>query len=180
MSTTPSLFDLKELCHQAGVTPRTVRYYIQYGLLPAPGQPGPGARYGRNHLARLRLIRRLQDRHLPLSEIRAQLDGMDEATLEQLSERPASPSSQSALGYIEDLLQSPHVQPARSGRFVESNARVSPESEPRLEERATWERVALGRNVELHIRRPLSKSENRLVENLLAHARNLFRKEELS
>src|SRR5688572_5180165 len=155
MPTTPSLFDLKELCRQAGVTPRTVRYYIQYGLLPAPGQPGPGARYGRNHLARLRLIRLLQDRHLPLSEIRAQLDGMDEATLEQLSERPA-PSSQSALGYIEDLLQSPHVQPARSSRFVESSAKASPKGEPRLEERATWERVVLGRNVELHIRRPLS------------------------
>lgn len=69
----PSVFDLNELSDRAGVTPRTVRYYIQQGLLRSPGTPGPGARYGEGHLGRLRLIRRLQREHQPLAEIRHRL-----------------------------------------------------------------------------------------------------------
>jgi DNA-binding transcriptional MerR regulator len=36
-------YDLAELCDLADVTPRTVRYYVQQGLLPSPGARGPGA-----------------------------------------------------------------------------------------------------------------------------------------
>ena len=63
----PKLADL------GGVTPRTVRYYLSSGLLPGVGQSGPGAKYGEDHLGRLRLIRRLQRDHLPLAEIRRRL-----------------------------------------------------------------------------------------------------------
>ena len=70
-------YSLTELADLAGVTPRTVRYYLAQGLLPAVGQTGPGAKYDDRHLARLRLIRRLQTEHLPLAEIRRRLDGLD-------------------------------------------------------------------------------------------------------
>ena len=63
-------WDLNELADAAGVTPRTVRYYVQQGLLPAPAARGPGAHYERDHLDRLRLIKRLQRQHYPLAEIR--------------------------------------------------------------------------------------------------------------
>ena len=39
-------YGLTELADVAAVTPRTVRYYIAQGLLPAVGQSGPGAKYG--------------------------------------------------------------------------------------------------------------------------------------
>ena len=39
-------YTLQELATIAGVTPRTVRYYISVGLLPSPGQVGPSTRYG--------------------------------------------------------------------------------------------------------------------------------------
>ena len=71
-------YSLTDLVRLAGVTPRTVRYYVAQGLLPSPEQAGPSTRYGEGHLARLRLIRRLQRDHLPLAEIRARLDGLDE------------------------------------------------------------------------------------------------------
>ena len=70
-------YSLTELADLAGVTPRTVRYYLAQGLLPAVGQTGPGAKYDERHLARLRLIRRLQTEHLPLAEIRRRLDDLD-------------------------------------------------------------------------------------------------------
>ena len=41
----PSRHSLTELADLAGVTPRTVRYYLAQGLLPAVGQTGPGSKY---------------------------------------------------------------------------------------------------------------------------------------
>src|SRR5215510_6434822 len=86
---------LNDLCQQADVTARTVRYYIQQGLLPSPGL-GSGARYGSAHLTRLRVIRRLQREHLPLAEIRRRLESLDDTALLGLLEAPvaANPGSQ--------------------------------------------------------------------------------------
>ena len=72
-------YSLTELANLAGVSVRTVRYYQSQGLLSSSGTSGPGAKYGEAHLDRLRLIRRLQREHLPLAEIRRQLDEMDDA-----------------------------------------------------------------------------------------------------
>src|SRR5262245_45258526 len=67
-------YSLADLARLADVTPRTVRYYVSQGLLPSPEAAGPATRYGEGHLARLRLIKRLQREHLPLAEIRARLE----------------------------------------------------------------------------------------------------------
>src|SRR5256885_3270933 len=64
---------LAELAEEAGVSPRTIRYYVQRGLLPAPPFKGPDTVYGPDHLLRLRAIRRLQQQHLPLEAIQAEL-----------------------------------------------------------------------------------------------------------
>ena len=53
-----ALYTLTDLADLAGVTPRTLRYYLSQGLLPAVGASGPGAKYDDSHLARLRLIKR--------------------------------------------------------------------------------------------------------------------------
>ena len=64
-------YAITDLASLAGVTPRTIRYYVSVGLIPAPEQAGRAARYGEDHLRRIRLIRRLQEQHLPLAEIRS-------------------------------------------------------------------------------------------------------------
>lgn len=76
-------FTIDDLTAQAGVTVRTVRYYIGEGLLPPPLGAGPGTRYTREHLDRLLLIGALKDRYLPLREIRRQLQGMDAAAIHE-------------------------------------------------------------------------------------------------
>ena len=43
-----------------GVSERTVRYYVEEGLLPAPAARGRGANFDDSHLTRLRLIRAMQ------------------------------------------------------------------------------------------------------------------------
>ena len=67
-------YSLNDLARLAGVTTRTIRYYVAQGLLPSPEAAGPATRYGEGHLRRLRLIKRMQREHLPLSEIRGRIE----------------------------------------------------------------------------------------------------------
>jgi DNA-binding transcriptional MerR regulator len=98
-------YSLTELADLAGVTPRTVRYYLAQGLLPAVGQTGPGSKYTAAHLARLRLIRGLQAEHLPLAEIRRRLETIGDAEIRDLigASEPAPPPD-TALEYLRTVL----------------------------------------------------------------------------
>lgn len=69
-------WSLAELAEEAGLSPRTIRYYISRGLLDGPLVAGRGAAYTEDHLARLHKIRQLQARGLMLAEIRLKLAGM--------------------------------------------------------------------------------------------------------
>ena len=100
-------YTLTELADLAGVTPRTVRYYLAQGLLPGVGVAGPGAKYDDTHLARLRLIRRLQAEHQPLAEIRHRLESVDDATVLALGEPPDAGPTDSALEYLRRVTGSP-------------------------------------------------------------------------
>lgn len=63
-------YGIEELAALGGVTRRTVRYYVQEGLIPAPLGVGRGRHYGREHLDRLQAVKALQERGLSLDEIR--------------------------------------------------------------------------------------------------------------
>jgi DNA-binding transcriptional MerR regulator len=181
-------FDLNDLCQQSGVTARTVRYYVQQGLLPSPGL-GAGARYGHGHLARLRLIRRLQTEHLPLAEIRRRLETLDDAAVQALvdaSPTPAVPPVNSAVDYVRAVLQgSTPPAPATPPPSAAAASTPSPSRgagsvpRPAAADRAQWERIALTPDIEVHVRRPLSREDNRRLERLLEKAQELFRGEEI-
>ena len=67
---TPERFSIDELSTLAGVTPRTVRYYIAQGLLDRPEGEKRGAHYLRRHLEQLLLTRRWTDAGLSLDRVR--------------------------------------------------------------------------------------------------------------
>ncbi len=94
---TQDSFSLKELCREADVTERTIRYYIQEDLLPPPEGAGTAARYTREHLLRLRAIRRLKDEYLPLAEIRRRLQNVPAEDLEGIAEDITGPSIQASV-----------------------------------------------------------------------------------
>src|SRR5688572_1976162 len=77
---------LSELAEAAGVSPRTVRYYVQRGLLSAPPFKGPDTVYGEEHLLRLKAIRVLQARFLPLDAIQVELARLSPDELRALAE----------------------------------------------------------------------------------------------
>lgn len=168
-------YDLQELCSEAGVTPRTVRYYIQQGLLPAPEPQGPATRYGRSHLDRLRLIRHLQAEHQPLAVIRKRLEELPDEDVHRLvaAAAPArSPSS--AVDYVRSVLGGS----APRGRFASpAHVAESPAIRTPSPGRSEWDRLSLAPDVELHVRRPLTRDLNRRVQKLLDLARQIFQEE---
>ena len=181
-------YTLSELATLGGVSTRTVRYYIAQGLLPAPVGQGPAARYTEAHLDRLRLIRKLQAAHLPLAEIRRQLASLPVEQVAQLAESTpvVAPPGDSALDYIESLLKPnralfamavPPATPARAVATPPAPAVTGPKPAPEPE-RAQWERISLDPDIELHIRRPLTRRQNKRVERLISIARQLLEEDQ--
>ena len=72
-------YAIGDLAELGGVSRRTVRYYVQEGLLPAPFGVGRGNHYGPEHLDRLLRVKALQEAGRTLDEIRLALDGSPRA-----------------------------------------------------------------------------------------------------
>ena len=72
------IYDVSDLASLGGVTRRTVRYYVQRGLLPAPTGTGRGKHYTEEHLRRLIQIRSWQESGADLMEIARRLSGDSE------------------------------------------------------------------------------------------------------
>ena len=203
---TTNEYSLSDLADLAGITPRTVRYYVAQGLLPSPGQVGPGTHYTAGHLDRLRLIRRLQREHLPLAEIRVRLEPLDDdAIADLLGAELDVPAENSAIDYIRTLLArsagtergepaappgplssgpSPIPRPAMAQirplmrQFNADFIAEEPESyrspPPPTPDRSQWDRIALTPDIELHVRRPLSRRQHKQVDRLIAIGRELL------
>jgi DNA-binding transcriptional MerR regulator len=73
------LYGVEDLAERAGVSRRTVRYYVQRGLLPAPRGFGRGKHYTEGHLATLVRIRELQEAGVALTDIARRLEGKEAA-----------------------------------------------------------------------------------------------------
>lgn len=65
-----SSFTLQELCTQVDLPIRTVRYYVQIGLLDRPEGETRAARYGDAHLSQLASIKKWSASGLSLDRIR--------------------------------------------------------------------------------------------------------------
>jgi hypothetical protein len=123
----------------------------------------------------------LQKEHLPLAEIRKRLEEItDEEAGAVVSEyrTQKAPSYSGAADYIRSVLEGERHRQPTSGSYVAAMAKppVSPVFQ-RAPDRSQWERITLIHDVELHIRRPLSRQQNRQIERLLQFARDLFQEE---
>jgi DNA-binding transcriptional MerR regulator len=182
----PTQYSLADLCDLADVTPRTVRYYISQGLLRPPDGAGPATRYDDGHLDRLRLIRRLQREHLPLAEIRNRLAAVSDEVAGAIA-REATPVVDSASDYIARALASRGLSgrpaPAAPPPSLAVASLAAPAEPPFATDeavppaRSQWERLALTADIELHVRRPLTRARNRQVERLIQAARAILKEE---
>ncbi|QDE80764.1 MerR family transcriptional regulator [Myxococcus xanthus] len=147
---TQSEWKLTELAEAVGVSPRTVRYYVQRGLLPAPPFRGPDTVYGEEHLVRLKAIRVLQARFLPLDAIQAELQRLSLDELRQLADSDATPTPPV------------YAQPA-SGPAV-----VAPQQAPPATGLKRYERWELLPGLELHVSEAADTKTRALAERVRA------------
>ena len=139
-------YKLDELGRAAEVSPRTIRYYVQRGLLPPAEFRGKDTAYDEGHLLRLKAIKRLQAQSLPLDAIQARLASASLAELEQLASGRSPPAS------------------------PPPSVRVEPVPVSRSER---WERLVLAPGLELHLSSEASPAVRRLaLEIQTAHARD--------
>ena len=170
---TNNTLTLQEICERASVTPRTVRYYIQQGLLPPPDGAGRGATYSQVHLDRLQLILKLKKQHQPLTQIRRRLEGVNPEDVARLLRSTTVVKANSAADYVRAVLsgQQANIEPPL--------ALPAPSfHKPRqTQTRSRWERHTISPEVEIHIQRPLSREANHRVRELLHLAQKLFDQE---
>jgi DNA-binding transcriptional MerR regulator len=62
-------YTIDELVEKSGLSRRTIRYYVQEGLIPPPAGRGRGGFYNDSHLATLLKIQDLRQRGFTLSAI---------------------------------------------------------------------------------------------------------------
>jgi len=63
-------FRIGELAERTDVTKRTIHYYLSKGLLPPSTGAGVATYYSDEHLYRILLIKKYQEKYLPLEEIK--------------------------------------------------------------------------------------------------------------
>jgi len=188
-------YQINELAKRAGVSVRTIRFYIDEGLLPAPTNRGRYSTYTDEYLDRLELIRMLKDRFLPLKEIRRQVGALswDDIIAALAHERETGQTAtggetqagegeenSSALDYINRLMAAPTktspgtrqqgISSPSHGTQPQARSTAANHSEPE----EIWERIRLAPGVELHIQKPTSAGDQTRLDQLIDFARRLF------
>ncbi|MGE6756901.1 MerR family transcriptional regulator [Corallococcus interemptor] len=148
---TQTEWKLAALAEEVGVSPRTVRYYVQRGLLPAPPFKGPDTVYGEEHRVRLKAIRVLQARFLPLDAIQAELLRLSPEELRRLAESPVG----SGPGTPPVPEEPPRMPPKRPGK------------DPTVEV-ARYQRWLLAPGLELHVSEQAEAKVRALAERVRA------------
>jgi DNA-binding transcriptional MerR regulator len=196
---------IEDLAEESGLSLRTIRYYMQEGLLPGPDTAGKYASYSQTHLDHLAMIQRLKALHLPLKEIRHLIENMTEVDMHRIleyqdafqldlgkhrsrTEESRSPGSKSsALDYIRELEE-------RQVRYRSLADSPAPKQSINLErrglmqtnqpnnagslpevEKESWTKIILQDDVELSIREKPGEKYQREIGELIRFAENLFK-----
>ena len=112
----PRRFTLEELASLAGLTARTVRYYIQQGLVDRPEGEKRGAYYLARHVDQLLQIRRWVDAGLSLDRIGELVAGAPEEPPPR-AVKPGSVEVWSRVTLADGL--EVHLEPGRAGLSAE-------------------------------------------------------------
>jgi DNA-binding transcriptional MerR regulator len=146
---------IEELCRLTGFSRRTVRYYVQEGLVDPPAGRGRGGYYSDLHAAQLARIRELQERGFRLDAIR----GMIAPRLAADTAQAAEPAHAAA------------VEPdgaAEPADAASSSMRFS---------RSSWMRHIVAPGVELHVSAEAGSRLGPAVATALEALRSIIERE---
>ena len=128
MMTNPQ-YAIGDLAELGGITRRTVRYYVQEGLIPPPLGRGRGRHYTESHLERLLEVKALQEQGLSLDAIRTHFHARPQPPVQYLTLDNAPAASAS----------------------MDSAAAPEPLASPLTTPRSSWTRIEIAPGLELHV-----------------------------
>lgn len=187
----PQQFSIEDLARRSGLPLRTVRYYIQQGLLPGPDTAGKYASYSQRHLDHLAMVQRLKRLHLPLKEIQRLIARMSPGDMQQLlhmqdqmalkklsikNQADGIDGISSAIDYIEGLAG----RQARVKHIAETPTAYAQPAHgfPQSQVPERWSKIRLAEGVELSVREQESRALRDEIDQLIAAANNIFGKGE--
>lgn len=177
-------YTLEKLAEETGIEARTIRSYIEKGLLPSAQSRGRGAAYLPDHLVRLRVVKMLRRAwpNLSLAEIRIRLQQLTPENIQALSEGRIAAATTTITGEASDepqlagdddfddesendeVISQPSAAPIRqlagaerlvhALRQVTGHLAVAPTAKVEA-----WQRIAITEDIELSVRSGFSETQ---------------------
>jgi DNA-binding transcriptional MerR regulator len=177
---------ISELAQRAGVSVRTIRYYISEGLLPSPQVRGRYSVYDEDYVERIHLVKRLKEAYLPIREIRKKLETQSKEELDDFLSHyeRASGSGNDALDYISGLLQpkavEPFMQRQRAAAEYVPSPRVNENTTGRHpgpgrdQDGTNWRRFVISNGLELHVSERVFTQSQQAIQRLIEDIKQWF------
>jgi DNA-binding transcriptional MerR regulator len=179
---------INQLAERAGVTVRTIRYYVNEGLLPPPQTKGRYSAYDEDYLYRIKLIKFYKETYLPLSRIRELLEGMTpeeiKTTVEKYEKEPPEfnlPPTPDALSLGEENLSARSylrkIQEPSAPEYGLESRHLGPEPQVSLnrmlrvhepDPEPSWKRIEVAEGIELLVREDVYQRRKQEIDILLS------------
>jgi len=188
------LLTLSELAVETGIEPRTIRSYIERGLLPGAQSRGRGATYSQEHLARLRLIQAVRRARptITLGELRIHLQQLTPAQIQGIAGGSVTATTdspgQAAVEQVDNEGiasddESPRITdwgdaaakltgPERLVRLLRDASQFAPRALASRVER--WHRIVVTADIELNVRAEFSSEQVLAFQELADLLRHLL------
>ena len=172
-----------QLAKSAGVTTRTIRFYVAEGLLAKPEKKGTRQVYSSLHLTTLKLISAMKAMYLPLWRIGQELEGTTESDMLKLLEEIAASKGT----YNNPFHPLPPILRSESGQYLlretpaeYNSASPAPPVHADLPppeyimSTENWKRIQIRPGVELHFKAARDPNFVKWIEHIVVHARKTY------
>jgi DNA-binding transcriptional MerR regulator len=185
-------YTINDLSELTGYSRRTIRYYIQEGLLDSPAGRGKGGFYFESHLLQLHLIKKLQESGMSLSSIAKYIEkgykykekphsNYTETGSNLVSSENLLPTAKKRLDMMKmkidkilekETLRSSKVKMGMEDFIFEENFYASPPKSSR----DVWAKYEIAPGLEISVRRDIEEKQKRKIDDIIRVAMEILGK----
>jgi len=186
-------YTIDDLSELTGYSRRTIRYYIQEGLLDAPAGRGKGGFYFGSHLSQLKLIKQLQETGMSLSSIFKYM-GHESKPSQQVYEEHIKPAFKVNISEEKFPVAKQRVNMMRKKMDMVSKREMKLDSNEMLynqdfflkdryydlppeSPRDVWVKYEVAPGLEINVRREVEQKQKRKIDDIIRIAREILGKD---
>ncbi|MFC2145627.1 MerR family transcriptional regulator [Actinomycetota bacterium] len=185
-------YTIDDLSELTGYSRRTIRYYIQEGLLDPPAGRGKGGFYFGHHLSQLQLIKQLQDKKMSLSSISKYMNRdheprkkfYDEYKNSSLNYEMSEKAFPAAEQRVKNMKMKMGKSPKKERLEVYEKKVYEEDSMPNKgfyapspeSPRDVWIKYEISPGLEINIKRDIEEKQKRKIDDIIRVAREILGK----